>query len=226
MNVAAARRVARPSWVNLRTALGLLLFGTALLGGQRVLAADDSREHIWAATRDIPQDAVLTPDDVELVSVQLPAHLGGIYVDEDAALVGQVATRPVRAGELVASAWLAPTPETAAGRWMTIPVEPEHAVGGALQPGDRVDVLATFDAGNARARTVVLARAVDVLEVVETGALAFGEETVVGVTLEVGPEQASRLAFASRTGAVDVVRVDGPVEQDERAATVRSGDFP
>lgn len=226
MEVAGARRVARPSWVNLRTALGLMLFSAALFGGQRILGTVEATDEMWVAARDLPQDAVLAPGDLEAVSVDLPARLADGYAPAAASLDGRVLTRPVHAGELVATGWLAPAFDEHAGRSMTIPVDAEHAVGGALRAGDRVDVLATFDAGNVRARTVVLARSVDVLDVVEAGALAFGEETMVGLTLAVGPEQATRLAFASQTGVIDVVRVDGAASAQARTSTVRSGDFP
>jgi pilus assembly protein CpaB len=226
VDVAPARRLGRPSWVNLRTVLGLLLFSASLLGGQRILAASETSDQMWVAARDLPEGAVVASGDVELAAVSLPSRLSAAYAGAGESLTGTSLTRPVRAGELVATAWLAAAPGTSPGRSMTIPVEPEHAVGGALQPGDRVDVLATFDAGNVRARTLVLARAVEVLDVVETGALAFGENTLVGITLAVGPEQATRLAFASRTGEIDVARVDGPTDRDVRAATVRASDFP
>jgi Flp pilus assembly protein CpaB len=226
MDVATARRAVRPGWVNLRTVLGLLLFCGALLGGNRLLASAAETRPVWVAARDLPRDTLLGPGDLEAVDVDLPAHLSAGYASAASSLYGQVLTQPVRAGEIVAVSWLARSTDPSAARSITVPVEAEHAVGGAIEPGDRVDVLVTFDAENVRARTVLLARSVEVLEVVETGSLAFGEDALAGITLGVTAEQAPRLAFALRTGVVDVARVDGPSSTGARSATVRSGDFP
>lgn len=107
---------------------------------------------------------------------------------------------------------------------MTIPVTPEHAVGGRLRAGDRVDVYATFDSGDDRARTSLLVRGVEVLDVVETGGLVAGEESVVGLTVAVTPSEAARLAFAIRTAELDVALVAGAAG-DEGSGTVTAEDF-
>ena len=226
MDFAEARRVGRPSWVNLRTVLGLLLFSAALFGGNRLLAASKNTETVWVASRDLAQDTVLAPGDLEPAEAKLPARAAATYASAATPVFGEVLTRPVRAGELLPTGWFARSPDPAAARSISIPIEGEHAVGGALQPGDRVDVFVTFDAQNVRARTVLVARAVEVLDVVETGGLAFGESALVGVTVGVAPEQAARLAFAVRTGVVDVARVDGPISGPSSSSTVRAGDFP
>jgi Flp pilus assembly protein CpaB len=226
LDVAEARRVARPGWINLRTVLGLLLFSAALLGGNRLLAAAKETQSVWVAARDIAQDAVLGPGDVEAAEVKLPAGVTATYMSATASLYGEVVTRPLRAGEIIPGTALARSTDPSAARSITIPVEPEHAVGGVLQPGDRVDVLVTFDPENVRARTVLLARAVEVLDVVETGSVAFGEGALVGLTVGVTPEQAPRLAFAVRTGVVDVARVDGSPSGAAKSSTVRFGDLP
>lgn len=226
VDVAQARRVGRPAWINLRTVLGLLLFSAALLGGNRLLAAGAETDEVWVAAGDLAEGTVLGPGNVETAEVKLPERVSAGYASAATSVYGEVIARPLRAGEIVATGWLARSTDPSAARSITIPVEAEHAVGGALQSGDRVDVLVTFDPENVRARTVLLARAVEVLDVVETGGLAFGENALVGLTLGVTPEQAPRLAFAVRTGVVDVARVDGPASGSARAGTVRIGDFP
>lgn len=225
MEIAQAARATRPTWVNVRTVLGVMLFGLSLLGGQRILAAGRTTVDVWVAAHDLPQNSVIAPGDLEPAAVKLPAALLPSYLGTAETLEGQVVTRPLHAGELVARSWLAQSPTPSGARSITIPVEPEHAVGGTLRSGDRVDVLATFDAGDLRARTTILARGVDVLETVKAGALAFGDESLVGVTLSVSPQEAARLAFAVRTGEIDVVRVDGPADAP-LSSTVTIRDFP
>ena len=225
MQIAQAARTARPSWVNLRTVLGVALFAVALLGGNRILAASKTTVDVWVAAHDLPQDAVIAPGDLEPAAVKLPTDLLAAYAPAGEALEGRVITRPIHAGELVATSWLASSATPSGARSITIPVEPEHAVGGALRSGDRVDVLATFNSGDVRARTTVLARGVDVVETVKAGAIGFGDEALVGITLSVSPQEAARLAFAIRTGEIDVVRVDGPAAATSRS-TITGGDFP
>jgi hypothetical protein len=53
-----------------------------------------------------------------------------------------------------------------------------------------------------------------VVGVVEAGGLVLNEEAKIGITVAVSPEEATRLAFAIRTGELDVVRVVGT---DDRA---------
>lgn len=225
MEVPSARRLARPRWANLRTILGLVLFAAALLIGRGILEGAKTTVEVWAAAQDLRQDETIDGDELVPAEVKLPADVAAAYAAVTEDLEGGVLTRPLVAGELVPKAWIASGPSATAGRSMTIPVTPEHAVGGQLRAGDRVDVFATFDSGDLRARTTVLVRGVEVLDVVETGGLVVGEESVVGLTVAVTPPEAARLAFAIRTAELDVALVSGAAEE-EGAATVRAEDFP
>ncbi len=209
VDVAVGRRVERPSWINLRTTLGLLLFAIALVGGQRILSAAKVTVEVWAAARDLSQDTVLQTGDLRPVAVKMPPDVLAGYAPADASLDGAIVSRAVRAGELVPLAWVSAVTGPEAARSITIPVDPEHALGAALRPGDRVDVFATFDASDARARTSLVARAVEVEDVVTTPGISFEDESIAGITVSVTRDEAARLAFAARAAAVDVVRVDG-----------------
>jgi Flp pilus assembly protein CpaB len=223
MDVAAARRVAQPGWLNVKTVLGLLLFAAAFAGGQRILTQAAETTPAVAVVRDIPQDATLGPDDVRIVDVNLPQDLLGRYAQTIEAIEGSVITRPLRAGELVPIGWVSDDPARPYERSMTIPVAPEHAVGGDLAAGDRVDVFATFDSGDVRARTIPLARGVEVLSVVTAGGLV-DEEAAVGVTVSVERNLATSLAFAVRAGEVDLAKVNAAVGE-EIGGPVRAEDF-
>ncbi|HEX2058553.1 MAG TPA: Flp pilus assembly protein CpaB [Actinomycetota bacterium] len=225
MDVPEARRIGRPPWANLRTVLGLLLFAAALLVGRSVLEGTKTTVEVWAAAQDLRGDETLDPGDVVRAQVKLPADVAAAYAPATEDVTGAVLLRPLVAGELLPNAWLSSGAPAEAGRAMTIPVTPEHAVGGRLRPGDRVDVYATFDSGGAGARTSLLVRGVEVLDVVETGGLVVGEASVAGLTVAVTPSEAARLAFAVRTAEVDVVLVSGPAEA-EGPATVSAEDFP
>lgn len=225
MDVPAARRLSRPRWANPRTILGLVLFAGALLIGRGVLEGAKTTVAVWAAAQDLRQDETLDAGKLVQAEVKLPADVAAAYASATEDLDGAVLTRSLSAGELVPVAWVATGPSATSGRSMTIPVTPEHAVGGRLRAGDRVDVYATFDSGDARARTSVLVRGVEVLDVVETGGLVVGEESVVGLTVAVTPSEAARLAFAIRTAELDVALVAGAAG-DEGSSTVTAEDFP
>lgn len=208
MDVPYARRVSRPTWVNARTVGGVLLFCLAFLAGRQVLDAQRETVLVWAAAHDVPPDTVLGADDLRLVEARLPSPQLSHYVVGESSLEGMIVTRALRAGELIPGNWVAPAAPSGTDRTMTIPVAIEHANGGVLAPGDRIDVFATFDAGDPRARTQMLLRAVEVHDVVTAGGLVE-DEAVVGVTVSVTAEEAGRLAFAIRTGDIDVARVIG-----------------
>jgi Flp pilus assembly protein CpaB len=219
MEVPHARRLARPSWINARTALGVLLFSITFLGVQRLLADARDTVSVWAAASDLPRDIALGESDLVAVEVKLPPKLLARYLPVSENIQGEVLTRSIDAGELVPSGGVATGAGDSPGRAMTIPVSPEHALGGSLAPGDRVDVLATFDAGDVRARTVPLVSDVEIIETVVAGGLVTGEEAVTGVTVAVAPKEAARLVFAIRTADIDLIRVEGPAEGPERTVT-------
>ncbi len=225
MDVPRARRLAKPGWANLRTVLGLLLFMAALVVGRSILEGARTTVQVWAAATDLRGDQSLTQAHLTPAEVKLPADVAAVYATAADDLDGAVVLRPIAAGELIPRAWISTGAPATAGRSMTIPVAPEHAVGGRLRPGDRIDVYATFDSGDVRARTSVLVRGVEVLYVVEAGGLVVGDESVVGLTVAVTPAEAARLAFAIRTAEVDVALVSGS-SGDEGPATVSAEDFP
>jgi Flp pilus assembly protein CpaB len=225
MEAARARQVARPAWLNLRTALGMVLFSIALLSGQRLLSDARVTSPVWTAARDLPAYAEITPGDLASVGVRLPAGLLERYARPSADLSGVVLTRAVRAGEMIAVDWLASGAGAQAGRSMTIPVTPEQVFGGDVRVGDHLDVLVTLDAGDVRARTLVLAGDVEVVGVVRASGFVESDSSVVGVTVAVTPEEEVELAFGLRTGQIDLARVVGGSDYAP-SETVTGDDFP
>jgi Flp pilus assembly protein CpaB len=215
----------RPTWLNLRTGLGLVLFAIAFMAGQRVLADARTTVPVWTAARDLPAYAEVTDADLVPVGVKLPPSLMARYAGASADLSGSILVRPIREGEMIPLAWLSDEPRADGGRSMTIPLTQEQALGSGLAIGDRVDVIVTLDAGDVRARTMALVTSVEVVEIVRTAGLVGGDSTVVGVRVAVTPEQAVQLAFGIRTGEIDIAQVDGgPVA--EPIAPVSAEDLP
>ncbi len=104
-----------------------------------------------------------------------------------------------------------------AGRDITIPVTPDHALGGDVRDGDRVDVLATFDKGTDAARTLMVAREATVRGVVRADGL-FGQHAgaISALTLSVEPDSAVAVAFAARNAELDVIRAHGTLDGQGR----------
>ena len=225
MDVPRAERLVRPSWVNARTSLGLVLFATSVLLGQRLLDDAARTTLLWTAARDLPQGSVLSDDDIRLVEIGHGGESLEMYSDDSYELVGAILGRPVTQGELIADAWISAEVSSSAERSMTIPLTPEHAVGGELRPGDRVDVYATFSSGDVRARTSLIARDIEIIDLVRSAALTLDETALVGVTVGVSSEDAARLAFAIRTGEVDIVKVISSGAAST-TSSVSEGDFP
>ena len=223
MQIAEARRVGRPDWINVRTVLGLTLFLVALTTGSMVLGSSDTGALVWTAARDLPEGAVVGDGDLELVTVNLPGDLLANYLGGGTTLSGSTLLRPLRRGELVAAAWVtdADAPPT---RSIAVPITSDHAVGGALRPGDRVDVLATLESPRGIAETTVLVQAAEVEGLLRTEGLLSEGDSFGGITLSVAPEDAARIAFALRSAEIDVVRVEGPPETGP-SATITAGDL-
>lgn len=209
MEVAVASRLERPAWVNVRTVLGALLFSIAVLSGWHVLGAADTGHGVWVAAADLPAGTKVTHQDLQVAEVDLAGEQLGHYLSDEVSIEGATLLSPLHAGELVPAAEVAETDRPAASRLMTIPISADHAVGGALRPGDRVDVFASLAAGQPGARTTLLVAGAEVEDLVRAGGLVMDEESLSGVTIEVSPEEAVRVAFAIRSAEIDIVRVAG-----------------
>ena len=170
------RRVATPSWLDLRLVLGVVLVLASVLAGAAVFSAADHRDAMVTATRDLAAGTILTSDDVDTAQVQLPAHGAGVYLSSTGAAVGKRLTRAVSAGELLPAAAVARVP---ARTTVTIP----FAAGNApeLRPGQRIEVWVSTPT----CASVVLLPDVTVQDVhTDTGAFTTGtggQDVVVSV---------------------------------------------
>jgi Flp pilus assembly protein CpaB len=97
---------------------------------------------------------------------------------------------------------------------MSLPVPVEHAAGGSLSAGDRVDVISVSD-GSAG----FIATDLEVISVASGDSASIGSITAHHVTVAVEAEQALRLAEALDSGSIEIVRSTGAsdisVEDDD-----------
>ncbi|MGH8917247.1 MAG: RcpC/CpaB family pilus assembly protein, partial [Actinomycetes bacterium] len=118
-----------------------------------------------------------------------------------------VATRRIAAGEPVVASALSRAAAPNGLRAMSVPISPDHAAGGELSVGDRVDVI---NADGPQALYVV--RNAEVIGVApKRGSAGFSSSSTgqFYVTIAVEADPALRLAAAIRAGKLEVLRTTG-----------------
>lgn len=193
-----------------RFVAGAVLIVAALLGAILFRSADAATVRVLAAARDMPSGHSVGPLDVTEVSVAVDGTHGFLLSDRRGSLAGLVTAHRIASGELLRESDLASLGP--ALREVSIPVGAEHVPSGRVGPGDRVDVLATYGDGDL-ARTVVVARAVEVVAVTSQQSLIGGGDSgaLSAVTVACDARTASLLVFAARSAKVDIVKAVGQV---------------
>ncbi|MDQ1437328.1 MAG: hypothetical protein QOK43_957 [Acidimicrobiaceae bacterium] len=208
--------------------MGGLLVAVAAVGTFAAAsgAAADPRRPYVVARGDLAVGHRVTRADLAAGRMDIPDFLRGraYRADQATALVGAVVVAPVARGELVQRSAVARRGSGSAGgatgpaasRQVSFPIDPARAVGGELQAGEFVDVLATYG-GSTDGYTVTAVRAARIAGVRDRGGLAGGDSLVL--TLDV-PSAATAMAVAHAVdaGHVTIVRT-GPPTPDEPAST-------
>ncbi len=206
LSAAAARRLPRARWLDVRLLGGVLLILVAMVGGARVVSAADRTVPIWTVGRDLGAGTTLAPDDL----VPRRVHLDGDarrYVSASAPPpAGRVLLRSVGAGELLPAGALA-TPGTAALRQVGVTVE---RLGGITR-GAVVDVyrVPTAQPGRppGRARSERLLREQATVAAVEDRGRALGSATRREVVLLVPSAAVRPMLDALVDARVELVQV-------------------
>jgi Flp pilus assembly protein CpaB len=193
------RRLARGHWLALTLGLLAFLVNIAVLRDRsETVEVPLAREAIGPAT-------VITEDMVRYVEVPADSPLAsGMVARSELTGGGVYARRQIAADEpLVQGAVVDDVPADGL-RSMSVPVPREHAAGGTLGVGDRVDVIYMADR--------------PVFAVTDAEVLAVGEETAGSngrpageyhLVLAVDADETLRLAAALDSGKLDVVRSTG-----------------
>ena len=189
----------------------------AVLLNYSVLRARDDSVRVAVAARDIPAGATLTSAALRFSPVAAEEDvLAALLTPEQVSeLSGWVAATAITAGEPVRASDLRSPSAPASQRAMSLPVAREHAVGGALRPGDRVDVIEVRD--GVAGYLVTDAEVLSVPTAEQRGIAALNE---FSVTIAVDDGTALRLAAGLHTGTLDIVRSTGasPVAEDRNDA--------
>lgn len=206
-----SNRVGRP--VRRRLAGSHLLIGVVVIAAfvLNVIALQDrsSTTLVAIAKEPISAGSTFSESMIELVPVSSDFEgLASLLTESDLdSFDGWVFQRSVSAdGVLDRSALIEPAGPSGL-RSMSIPVPVEHAAGGALSIGDRVDVISVVD-GVAR----FVAVDVGVVGVSSADSGSFGSIGGYHVVLAVEPGEALALATAVDAGSIEVVRSTGAAE--------------
>jgi hypothetical protein len=186
------RRVAAPSWLDLRLALGVLLVLASVLIGAKVVAGARHQYPRVAVRHDLAAGVVLSASDLRLVRVQLPGRGTHTYLTQLREAIGQRLTRPVSAGELLPRAALGPAPVRTT---VTVPLPAGSAP--ELRKGQRIEVWLSTPA----CASVVLLPDVPVQAVHAEGGGAFGagsdgQDVVISVPASLAERVVRALALS------------------------------
>lgn len=210
------RRIARPrSLPGGRAVVGALLVAAAAVATFAAYldaTATPDRSFLVATAPIDPGTRLLSMEDVSArfgtVPVDLHGDVAARLVDADAVaeLVGQVVVAPLAAGDLLSTSQLVADGGVERAQTLSFALPRTAALGGTLQPGERIDVLATFGSGDS-AYTAFVVRGVPLLRVTapDGGTIASGSEVILTVAVtELVDVQA--LGHAVHTASVFVTR--------------------
>jgi Flp pilus assembly protein CpaB len=187
----------------------LLLVLLALIGYWSVYSRTTHRTQVLVAAHALPAGRVLRASDLahsglaassEVLATLLPAN-------EQSLLIGRALKQPIAAGAPIPAGALASARGGADSMTLAVPVQ--HALGGALAPGDRVTVLATYTSTTGQAQTKAVARNLEVLAVGTASGFNASAETIPVTVALPNPSVASALALANEAGKLDLLRESG-----------------
>lgn len=171
-----------------------------------VLHDRDATSLVAIAEQPIPAGSPIEAANIRLVPVDSGFEaLPGLVTETDLAqLEGWVTARPIPEGGLIERSAVV-EPGSATGlRTMSLPVPVEHAAGGSVVPGDRVDVIAVVD-GTAQ----YVAGGLEVVSVAAGSSGAIGSIAAYHVVVSVDADEALALAQAMDSGSIEIVRSTG-----------------
>ena len=173
-----------------------------------VLHASNDTTPMLAAAHDIAPGTVVDSSVLRTAHIHADAAtLATLFSSRDLdAVRGHVAIEAIPAGALVTRGAIRAAARGEAPRAMSFPIPRSRAVGGALDVGDRVDVLAVH---RTTGRSGYVATSVQVLALSSRDAGPLQGSDDASVTVAVDSAAAARIASALETGTITLVRATG-----------------
>jgi Flp pilus assembly protein CpaB len=180
----------------------ILAFATNVM----VLRNQEKTRPVVIAAGSLDAGRALSPADFKLAEVDLDDDVFATLIpwEQVASLNGMIAARNIEAGRFVLSSDVRSAAAPGELRAISIPIDPEHAVGGDLRAGDRIDLIAVVDGSSSYVLSGV--------EVLAVPAESRGSLTATNsffLVVAVDADQALAVATAIRQGQVEVVRSTG-----------------
>ncbi|MFN2555587.1 MAG: SAF domain-containing protein [Nitriliruptorales bacterium] len=171
-----------------------------------VLRASENSARVAVASGDIRPGEKVRPDSFRLTKVHAGNEILGPFLTQEELedVGGRVAIRPIAAGAFITEGDLSGRGTESGLRWMSIPVEPAHAAGGALTVGDRVDVVQVVDG-----KVQLIAAGAEVVAAGKPADDGFGGLSQYSVTLAVDVPTMLRLAAGLHGDSLEIVRSTG-----------------
>lgn len=164
---------------------------------------------VAVADRPLTTGSAVASHVVRLIPIETSfGALDGLVTEEDLDhFDGWVVGRALDEGDLIDRASLVQPGGGSGLREMSVPVAKEHAAGGVLAPGDRVDVISTQDDV-----AFYVAAGLEVTGVAESDGGAIGTTGQYHVVVAVTSDEALAIAEAIAAGSVEIVRSTGAEE--------------
>jgi len=203
-----------------RWLIALAALAGVIAGG--IYYAGDQRVDVVVAARDVDVPRALTRDDIELRTVSAQLAADGVAISVES-VIGMVPRAPLMRGQIVFARGVASeAADFRSGislppgmRAIALPVSAANALGGAVMPGARVDVLAVPVTGRAPA-----GRATELLMTSATVLDVRGES---GAALIARDPRSSAIAAGDRIAAV-VIAIS-PVDEVRFADRIATSTF-
>ena len=174
-----------------------------------VLRTAQTTQPVVVASHELAPGTVIGAGDVRVTRIHADREVLGSLISgrELESTRGQIVTKVVPSGSLVAHDAVRPATDRAATRVMSFPIARSRAVGGKITSGDRVDIVAV-ERNTGAAGYVLTDAEVTGVDAHSSGPLA-GSSDDLTVSLAVTPRDAPRLAGALEVGTVTLVRSTG-----------------
>lgn len=193
---------------------------------ERIVEVEVAEQKVLVAKSDLRVGSLLTPDDFKWADWPERNVNPNYFTEELAAdameqLTGSVVRTALFEDEPIMPQKIVQKGETGfmaallrpGWRAISVEISPESATAGFILPDDRVDVIMTqiveVDTGNGKddyTYTETILQNVRILAIDQTFTTIDGMPTITGstATMELTPEQAERIATASRSGALSL----------------------
>lgn len=195
----AASRIRR---LDMRVVVGVILMLFAIAGTASIVKKAQDRVPVLVAARSVEAGEVIRSSDLRVANISIAGGVSYLEASESRAIHGQVAAKPISAGEILSSHSVASKASLPAGYVaMSVAIKPSRAAAGSLRSGDHVAVISSPSPERNEPSTILFTDVV--VQSARQGQTSEGSTLVVALRLRL--DEARALAEAQTRGAVDLV---------------------